>query len=203
MNASILFLVGLMSLGNPAPAGPVGPVNAPQAAPAKIKLDITARDELKAVILELLTKELQSGGPVQIVDKDADWTVSVATTELKDAKGTTAAVGLSMVVEQHGIHMKMLLALAQACRYFIATGLMKDAPLESDMRMLLNGVEAMPKPESLATVSQHKMCIIAPNQLAQACHEMIAAFDAQRLGTAAGTNSAAKPSEPATSVQGK
>lgn len=203
MNASILLLVGLMSLGNPAPAEPIGPANAPQAAPAKVKLDITAREELKAVIQELISKELQSGGAVQIVDKDADWTFSVATTELKDAKGATAAVGLSMVVEQHGLHMKMLLALAQACRYFIATGLMKDAPLESDMRMLLNGVEAMPKPDSLAMVSQHKMCIIAPTQLAQACHEMVGAFDAQRLGTVAGTESAAKPSAPVASAQGK
>jgi len=203
MNVSIFFLVWLMSLGTPAPAGPAGPASAPQAAPAKIKLDISARDELKAVIRQLLSTELQSRSPVQLVENDSDWTIAVVTTELKDANGATAAVGLSFVVEQHGIHMKMLLALAQACRYFIATGLMKDAPLESDMRRLLQGVDVLPKPESLAVVSQHKMCVITPDQLAQACRDMIAAFDAQRLGTTANANPGAKPNPPAAPIQGK
>jgi hypothetical protein len=203
VNASIFFLAWLMSLGTPAPAGPAGPANAPQAAPAKIKLDISARDELKGVIRQLLTRELQSRSPVQLVENDADWTIAVVTTELKDANGVTAAVGLSFVVEQHGIHMKMLLALAQACRYFIATGLMKDAPLEGDMRMLLQGVETLPKPESLAVVAQHKMCVITPNQLAQACHDVIMGFDAQRLGIAADAQPSPKPNPPAAPVQGK
>jgi len=203
MNASIFFLAWLMSLGTPAPAGPAGPANAPQAAPAKIKLDISARDELKASIRQLLSTELQSRSPVQLVDSDADWTIAVVTTELKNADGETAAMGLSFLVEQHGIHMKMMLALAQACRYFIATGLMKDAPLEADMRLLLQGVDAIPKPESLAVVSQHKMCVITPNQLPQACRDMIAGFDALRLGTTASAQPAAKPNPPETPVQGK
>jgi hypothetical protein len=203
MNVSIFFLAWLMSLGTPAPAGPAGPANAPKATPAKVKLDISARDELKAAIRQQLSTELQSRSPVQLVDNDADWTIAVVTTELKDADGETAAVGLSFVVEQHGIHMKMMLALAQACRYFIATGLLKDAPLEADMRLLLQGVEVIPKPESLAVVSQHKMCVIAPDQLPQACRDVIAGFDAMRLGTTANAQPAAKPNPPEAAVQGK
>ncbi len=203
MNASIFFLVWLMSLGTPAPAGPAGPENAPQATPAKVKLDISAGDQLKATIRQLLSTELQSRSPVQLVDSDADWTIAVVTTELKNADGETAAMGLSFLVEQHGIHMKMMLALAQACRYFIATGLLKDAPLEADMQLLLQGVEAIPKPESLAVVSQHKMCVITPDQLPQACRDVIAGFDALRLGTTAAAQPAAKPNPPQTPVQGK
>jgi len=203
MNVSIFFLAWLMSLGTPAPAGPAGPANAPRATPAKVKLDIIARDELKAAIRQQLSTELQSRSPVQLVDNDADWTIAVVTTELKDADGETAAVGLSFVVEQHGIHMKMMLALAQACRYFIATGLLKDAPLEADMRLLLQGVEAIPKPESLAVVSQHKMCVITPDQLPQACRDVIAGFDAMRLGTTANAQPAPKPNPPEAAVQGK
>ena len=203
MNASIFFLVWLMSLGTPAPAGPAGPANAPQATPAKVKLDISAGDQLKASIRQLLSTELQARSPVQLVDSDADWTIAVVTTELKNADGETAAMGLSFIVEQHGVHMKMMLALAQACRYFIATGLLKDAPLEADMQLLLQGVEAIPKPESLAVVSQHKMCVITPDQLPQACRDVIVGFDALRLGTTAGVQAAAKTKAPEAPVQGK
>jgi len=203
MNVSIFFLVWLMSLGTPAPAGPAGPANAPQATPAKVKLDISAGDQLKASIRQLLSTELQARSPVQLVDSDADWTIAVVTTELKNADGETAAMGLSFIVEQHGVHMKMMLALAQACRYFIATGLLKDAPLEADMQLLLQGVEAIPKPESLAVVSQHKMCVITPDQLPQACRDVIVGFDALRLGTTAGVQAAAKTKAPEAPVQGK
>jgi len=203
MNASIFFLAWLMSLGTPAPAGQAGPANTPQATPAKVKLDISASDELKAAIRQSLATELQSRSPVQLVDSDADWTIAVVTTELKNADGETAAMGLSFLVEQHGIHMKMMLALAQACRYFIATGLMKDAPLEADMRLLLQGVDAIPKPESLAVVSQHKMCVITPDQLPQACRDVIVGFDALRLGTTASAQPAAQPKPPEATVQGK
>jgi hypothetical protein len=197
MNASILSLLWLMSLGTPAPTSPVGPVQAVPPAQAKIALDISARDELKATLRQCLTTELQTRGPVQFVETGADWTLGVVTTELKDAKGATVAVGLSFIVERHGIHTKMLAALAQACRYFLATGLMKDAPLEQDMKLLLRGVDVLPRPEGLAVVSQHKMCVITPDRVPQACRDMIAVFDAERFGTAAsasaGADSATSP----------
>jgi hypothetical protein len=203
MNASIFFLAWLMSLGTPAPAGSSGTAVAAPPGPAKIKLDISARDEIKGAIRQHLATELQARGPVQFVDNDPDWTLGVVTTELTDANGAMVAVGLSFIVERHGIHTKMLLALAQACRYFIATGLLKDAPLERDMRLLLRGAEALPKPEHLAVVSQHKLCVITPDRLPQACHDMVAAFDAERFGTAATANSTANAKPMAAPVEGK
>jgi len=203
MNASIFFLAWLMSLGTPVPAGPVGMAVAPPPAPARIKLDISAHDELKGAIRQHLTTKLQARGPVQLVESDADWTLGVVTTELTDAKGATVAVGLSFIVERHGMHMKMLQALAQACRYFIATGVLKDAPLERDMQLLLQGVKELPEPDGLAVVSQHKMCVITPDRLPQACHDMVVVFEAERLGTAATGNSNASAKSVAASAEGK
>jgi len=203
MNASIFFLAWLMSLGTPAPAGSGGMAVVAPPAPARIRLDISARDELKDAIRQHLTTELQARGPVQFVENDADWTLGVVTTELADAKGTTVAMGLSFIVERHGPHTIMLQALAQACRYFIATGLLKDAPLERDMQLLLRGVKELPDPQGLAVISQHKMCVITPDRLPQACHDMVVVFDAERLGTAAGANPNAETKPAAAPVEGK
>ena len=151
--------------------------------PVKIRLNISAHEELRKIVQNLLATELQSRGPVQLVETDADWTIGVVTTQLEDNEGATVALGLSFIVEQHGVHMRMLRALAQACRYFIATGLLRDAPLENDMRLILRGADLLPQPDNLSVVSQHKMCVITPDRLPTACRDMVAAFDAVRLGT--------------------
>ena len=153
-------------IGDPCAGGTGGMAVAAPPAAARIKLDISAREELKGAIRQHLTMELQAQQPVQFVESDPDWTLGVVTTELTDANGATVAVGLSFIVERHGIHAKMLKALAQACRYFLATGLLKDAPLERDMQLLLRGAEVLPEPEGLAVVSQHKMCVITPGPAA-------------------------------------
>jgi hypothetical protein len=54
MNASIFFLAWLMSLGTPAPAGPGGTAVAAPPAPVKIRLEVSARDELKDAIRQHL-----------------------------------------------------------------------------------------------------------------------------------------------------
>lgn len=182
MNASILFLAWLMSAGTPAPTGSSATAVTAPAAATRIKLDVSARDGLKDAIRQYIATELQTRGPVQFVDNGADWTLDIVTTELTDPNGATVAVGLSFIIERHGIHTKMMLALAQACRYFIATGLLKDAPLDRDMRLLLQDVESLPAPDRLAVVSRHKMCVITPDRLPQACRDMVAAFDTERLG---------------------
>jgi hypothetical protein len=188
MNAAVFFLSCLMSLGTPLPAGPAGATGAEEAVPVKIRLTISAREELRTAIRDLVTAEFQSREPVQWVESDADWTIGIVTTQMEDANGATVAIGLSFVIEQHGIHMKLMQALAQACRYFLATGLLQDAPLEKDMKMLLHGVDVIPKPESLSVVSQHKMCVIPPNRLAQACRDIVLAFEADRVGTFQGAS---------------
>ena len=192
MNATLVFLACLLSLGTPESAVPGGPAE-PAQAPVKVKVVVSAREELGKHIRSLVATELRSCGPVQLVEKDADWTIQIVTTQLNDPNGVTLALGLSFVVEQHGIHARMLRALAQACRYFVATGLLRDAPLESDMKMLLRGVEALPPPEGLAVLSQHKMCVITPDQLARACQDMIAAFNAERVGVPPDAQPAAAP----------
>jgi uncharacterized protein YciU (UPF0263 family) len=175
-----------------------GPVQAATPAPVKVTLQISAREEFKAALRQFFTTELPSRGPVQFVETGADWTLEVVTTEVKDAKGATIAVGLSFLVERHGIHTQMLAALAQACRYFLATGLMKDAPLEQDMKLLLRGVDVLPRPEGLAVVSQHKMCVVTPDRVPQACRDMIAVFNAERFGTPI-----ANAGAPTSSAEGK
>jgi hypothetical protein len=183
MNASVLVLAWFMSLGAPGPVVVGGPAEFVSAPPVRIRLTISAHEELRRIMRNLLTSELESRGPVQWVEVDADWTIGIVTTQLEDAEGMTAAIGVSFIIEQHGIHMRMMRVLAQACRYFIATGLLRDAPLEKDMRLVLRGVDMLPNPESLSVVSQHKMCVIPADRLPAACRDIAAAFDTVRLAT--------------------
>jgi len=132
-----------------------------------------------------------SRGPVQLVEEDPEWTIEIVTTELADANGAPTAVALSFVIQQHGAHLQMLEALAQACRYFVATGLLHDAPLEGDMRQLIRGAEALPKPPSLGVVSQHKMCLTTPDRLTQVCRDIVTIFNNDRLGVTTDANPAA------------
>jgi hypothetical protein len=183
MNVTLLSLAWLMSLATPITGAPLGPTGTLVTPPAvKIKLAVSAREERKNQIRGLIAAELLSRGPVQLVEEDPDWTIEIVTTELADANGAATAVALSFVIEQHGAHLQMLEALAQACRYFVATGLLHDAPLESDMRQLIRGAEALPKPPSLGVVSQHKMCLTTPDRLAQVCRDIVTIFNNDRLG---------------------
>jgi hypothetical protein len=186
MNVALLSLSCLMSLAAPVSGtvlGPTGTMLAPP--PVRVRLAISAREERMSQIRGAMVAELLSRGPVQLVEQDPEWTIQIVTTELADANGVTAAVGLSFVIEQHGVHMKMLDAMAQACRYFMATGLLHDAPLESEMRQLLRGAELLPKPASLGIVSQHKMCLTTPDRLAQVCRDIVTIFNNDRLGITA------------------
>lgn len=197
MNGTVFFLSFLLSLQAPVPEGPVRAPGPAQVMPAaRVKLEISAQEDIKSLIQRAVGAELQSRG-VQVVDGDAEWTIGVVTTRLNGADGNAVAVGLSFIVEQHGIHMKMMLALAQACRYFLSTGLLRDAPLEKDMQMLLRGVEVIPKPESLAVVSQHRMCVVTPDRLLQVCHDMVTVFDAERLGPLPKAEASAAQAAPA------
>jgi hypothetical protein len=198
MNVAFLSLAWLMSLATPVPGAPLGSTSTMLTPPpVKIKLSISAREERKNQIRGLMAAELLSRGPVQLVDDDPEWTIELVTTELADANGTTAAVGVSFLIEQHGAHLQMLEALAQACRYFLATGLLHDAPLEADMKQLLRGVEALPKPPSLAVVSQHKMCLTTPDRLGQVCRDIVTIFNNDRLGTTAEGGPVAAAATPA------
>jgi hypothetical protein len=79
----------------------------------------------------------------------------------------------------------MLEALAQACRYFVATGYLRDQPLEYHMNRLLRGVTALPQSDELVVVSKHKMCVILPDKLPQACFDIVTALEKERFGQTA------------------
>ena len=181
MDAATILLMCLLSVGIPAADGAGG---APTRATAPPMIDVTvkvsAHEDVRGPICKYLATGLRSLGDVQLVQEDPDWTIEVITTRLEDPNGALQAVGLSFVVEQHGPHMMMLEALAQACRYFIETGYLRGQQLDQDMRRLLEGVAVLPKPERLSLVAKHRMTVVTPDRLPQACREMVACFDAQR-----------------------
>ena len=181
MDAVTILLMCFLSLGIPAADGAGG---APAQATAPPMIDVTvkvsAHEDVRAPICEYLATGLRSLGDVQLVQEDPDWTIEVITTRLEDPNGALQAVGLSFVVEQHGPHMMMLEALAQACRYFIETGYLRCQRLDHDMRRLLEGVAVLPKPKRLSLVAKHRMTVVTPDRLPQACREIVTCFDAQR-----------------------
>lgn len=182
MKSAIVFLMWVSSLGMPVSESSSEPVQAPgSTVSARVKVNVSAHEEIKQPIHEYITTGLQSLGTVQLVDEDPEWTIEVVTTRLEDAEGAMVAVGLSVIIQEHGPHIKMLLALAQACRYFIATGYLHGQPLEASMQRLLTGVAVLPQPDDLAVISQHSLCVITPERLPKACQDIVAGFDAIRL----------------------
>jgi hypothetical protein len=149
----------------------------------KVKVAVSAPAEIKDQIQQYIEVQLRSLGDVQVVEAAPDWTLQIVTTQLTDANGTLQALGLSFLIEQHGPHMEMLQALAQACRYFVATGRIQDPSLEDHMKRLIMGTEALPKADDLVTVRKHKMSVILPDKLPQACYDIVSALEAERFGT--------------------
>jgi hypothetical protein len=195
MNVAHVFLMWVLSVGTAQTQAPTAAAQPASSQPAvKVKVTVSAAEEIARQIQEYIAVQFQSLGDVQLVAEDPDWSIEVVTTQLQDGDGTLRALGLSFVIQRHGPHVAMLEALAQACRYFVATGYLRDQPLEYHMQRLLRGVTALPLSNDLVVVSKHKMCVILPDKLPQACYDIVSALEEERFDRTAGSKSQRKPS---------
>jgi len=192
MNPVMTFLVWSMSFGIPMQSDP-GPVNqAGFVGPAaRIKIDISAADDLKEEILRHVAQGFHTVGGVRLVEEDPRWTIKIVTLAVQGNEGNTTALGLSVVVLEHGPQMDILFTLAQAWHYIIKAGLLqKDQPLEVGMRQLVAGIDQMPDSDNLTTLSQHRMCLIPMAKLPAACQEIAADFNSRYLQPAGAVSAA-------------
>jgi len=207
MNQIAAFLIWTLSLGIPISGGADGPLpEEPLGAVHRVKIEIVAQTPLKADIYRNMAQAFQSRSEVQLVDEAPDWTIEVVTLTLQDPEGHPTAVGLSVIVLEHGPQMDMLLTLAKAWRYVVNAGLLqKDQPLEVGMRELLIGVETLPQSESLTVLSQHRMCLIPVEKLGDACRDTVFNFTTRFLGlpSADGQDQTSNVSVASTSPEGQ
>jgi len=180
MNPVIPLLMLSMSLAVPmsnAPAQPAG-----QRMAARVKVEISAGDEIKHAMQSHIAQGFQSLGGVQLVESDPQWAIKIVTLAVQDQQGNTTALGLSVVVLEHGPQMTMLRTLTQAWHYIIRAGLLqKDQPLETGLRQLIAGIDQLPETEDLGTLSQHRMSLIPIGKLPGTCHEIASDFHTRFL----------------------
>ena len=184
MNQVIAFLTLSISLGIPITGGTTGPAMSEYLGPVRrVKLDVVAQEQLKNDIYSHMVQAFQSVPEVQLVQADPDWTIEIVTLTLQDPEGQPTAVGLSVIVLEHGPQMRMLSTLSKAWRYVVNAGLLqRDQPLEVGMRELLIGIENLPQSDSPLTIlSQHRMCLIPVQKLGGACSDTVANFSTRFL----------------------
>lgn len=180
MNPVIPVLIWSMSFVIPMSDGPSGPMESGQ--PARVKLEISANDDIKHAMYSHIAQGFQSLGGIQLVESDPQWAIKIVTLAVQNKEGSTTALGLSVVVLKHGPQMDMLRTLAQAWHYIVRAGLLqKDQPLEVGLRQLLAGIDQLPETDDLATLSQHRMSLIPMGKLAVTCHEIANDFSQRFL----------------------
>jgi hypothetical protein len=182
MNPIIPFLMWSLPFVIPMSNGASGtPVPRPA---ARVKIEISAADQIKYAMHSHIAQSFQSLGGVQLVEADPQWVIKIVTLAVQDTQGNTTALGVSVVVLERGPQMDMLRTLTQAWRYIIRAGLLqKDQPLEVGLRQLIAGIDQLPDTDDLGTLSQHKMSLIAMNKLPGTCHEIASDFHARFLGS--------------------
>ncbi len=200
MNRMIAFLVWSASVGVPLLAQPAQAEQAgSSAAIARVKVEIRGGDEVRRAMYSYLAQGFQSDGSVELVEASPQWTIKIVTLMVQDPEGNATAVGLSVVVLEHGPQMNMLRLLAQAWHYVIKAGLLqKDQPLEVAMRTLVAGIDRLPKTDDLTLFSQHRMCLIPTHKLGEACGDIVKDFSARLLRSSGVDHSRAaeQPSRP-------
>lgn len=189
MNRMIAFLVCGASFSIPFLASSVRADQVRQLdTVARVKLEIAGGDEIRVGMYNYMAQVFQSYETLELVESDPQWTIKIVTLGTADGEGNTTALGLSVVVLEHGPQMDMLRVLTQAWHYIIKAGLLdKDQPLALGMRKLIAGIDQLPQTDDLTTLVQHRMCLIPAEQLGAACRDIVAAFDAGLLHSS-GTN---------------
>ena len=182
MNPVVVFLLFGTSLITPASHGPSRAISEPYRPTVSVRLDVGAPEQLAGAIRQLMTQAFGPYEGVRLVEQNPQWTIKIVTQSLLDDEGQMMAVGLSVVVLEHGQQMDMLMTLARAWRYIINAGLLeRDQPLEVGMRQLMAAVERLPRTADLTVLSQHLMCVIPAERLGDACRDIAGDFNARLL----------------------
>lgn len=64
----------------------------------KVKVDVSANDNINGEIVSYLSRELRSLGDVIVVDEKPDWTISIVALELTNKGGNNTGVALSILI---------------------------------------------------------------------------------------------------------
>jgi len=181
MNPVIVFLMFSTSFGIPMSANSGQPVQLKQPdLVARVKVDVAARKEIKNAMHSYIAQGFEPLAHVQLVEEDPRWTIKIVTVVAQDNEGKVSALGLSVVVLEHGPQMNMLHILTRAWHYIIKAGLLqKDQPLEVGMRQLVAGIDRLSQTDDLTVLSQHRMCLIPVPKLGEACHDIVTDFNAR------------------------
>lgn len=182
MNPAIVSLLWALSWAVPMTAASTTPA-APGdfAAPARVKINVSAPEEIRALIQQHLVQSLQALENVQLVEQTPRWTIEVVTAMLQDPDGRIQGIGMSFVILEHGPQMQMLVTMAQAWRYVMAAGFLQDKFIEQGMRQLVGRVDALAKKPELTVMSQHRMCVIPLARVEEACRDIALTLDTRFL----------------------
>jgi hypothetical protein len=182
MNRVILLLLCSTSFLTPASYGQNRATSESLGPTIPVRLDVNAPEHLAGAIRQLMAQAFEPYEVVRLVQEKPHWTIKIVTQSLLDDEGNMMAVGLSVVVLEHGQQMDMLMTLARAWRYIINAGLLeRDQPLEVGMRQLMAAVERLPRTADLTVLSQHLMCVIPAERLGDACRDIAGDFNARLL----------------------
>jgi len=131
---------------------------------AKVRLNIRADDQiLKGKVTSYISRELRSIGDVEIVDKEADWTLEVAVYEILDKSRKQLGISIVVVVLEN--------YLQGALKYYIST---------------LSGEEEKKKKiiEDTSNLTKYRNTIISTtstDSVKSSCEELVALFDSKYL----------------------
>ena len=179
MNPVLLSLLSALSLVVPATAASNPSASMALAPATRVKITVSASEEIGNLIYQNLTEDLQQLGNVQVVEELPRWTIQVVTSTLQDSTGQVQGVGMSFVVLEHGPQMQMLATMAQAWRYVMAAGFLQDEFIKQGMSELVRRVDSWQTMPDLTIVSDHKMCVISLDQVPQACQDIVSNLTTQ------------------------
>lgn len=173
MNPALVSLLSIFSLAVPAAATADTVAPAISVPTTRVKIVVSASGEIKNLVYQNLAESLNQIGGVQVVDELPRWTIQVVTSTLQDNEGQIQGVGMSFVILEHGPQMQMLATMAQAWRYVMAADFLQDEFIKQGMRELIRRVDSWQTTPDLTILSDHKMCVIAVNQIPAACQDIV------------------------------